>query len=323
MFVPIIQCALAGILLGSWTIFMRKSEPYQFENFFITFITLLSFLFILYCLVVTGLDDFVRQLRATSPSVRTWLVVGGIGWGIGQILFGYGINMLGMALGYAIMLGVSMVIGTFITMFLMGGIPPAAPKIVYIYASVGVIVSLLGIILSSWAGQMKSSKLAIKNFSAGLIVCVGSGTLGSLFALSYAAVTKKGEGFLPTWSAMAVIVFIYWLVQVVFLIVRIFQHKTWYLFSYDSRKYVLMPLLSALFFSLALVFNFMATDTVGISLSYPMMMGIQILAGNIWAVVLFKEWLHAPRRAVNMQYGGLFLLLIAALVIGKAMGYIS
>jgi L-rhamnose-H+ transport protein len=323
MFLPIFQCALAGILLGSWTIFMRRSEPLELENFSIAFVTFLSAFFILYCFVAIGAGKIITEIQSSSPQVKMWLAVGGAGWGIGQILFGYGISMLGLALGYAIMLGVSIVIGTFITMFLMGGIPAAAPKIVYIYASLGVLISLAGIVLSGWAGQMKSDKLKIENFRPGLLVCIGSGLTGSCFALSYAAVTKQGEGFLSTWPATAAIVAIYCLVQVIYLGARISQKKNWALFSSDKSKYILMPVISALCFSSALVFNFKATENVGISLSYPMMMGIQILAGNIWAAVLFKEWLNVPRRAVNVQYAGLFLLLIAAFLVGKAMGYIS
>lgn len=323
MLLPIILCALSGILLGSWTIFMRKSEPHQFENFFIVFVTILSFLFIAYCIFFTGIRQFNQEIHNASVQAWFWIALGGIGWGIGQILFGYGITMLGLALGYAIMIGVSMLIGTFVTMFFMGGIPQTAPRIVYLYATLGVVISLGGVILSAWAGQIKSSKLKIKNFPKGLLVCVASGSIGSLFALSYAGATKKAPGFLTTWPTMAVIVFIYWFVQFIFLAGRIYKLKSWELFSRDTRKYFLLPFISAVFFALALVFNFEATDKVGISLAYPMMMGIQIFAGNVWSFVMFKEWIHAPKRAVNRQYLGLFLLLIASVLIGKAMGYIK
>ncbi|MFH1784386.1 MAG: L-rhamnose/proton symporter RhaT [bacterium] len=322
MLLPIAMCAVSGILLGSWTIFMRKSQPHQFENFFVVFVTILSACFIAYCVTTTGLGAFTQELLSASAAAWLWVALGGVGWGIGQILFGYGITMLGLALGYAIMIGVSMLMGTFVTMFLMGGIPESAPGAVYIYATIGVIISLVGIVLSAWAGKIKSSKLNINNFPAGLIVCISSGSVGSLFALSYAGATRKAPGFLTTWPAMAVIVFIYCLVQVTFFIYKIQRLKTWGLFSTDRRKYFLFPLISALMFSLALVFNFKATDIVGISLSYPMMMGIQIFVGNVWSFLLFKEWEHAPKRAVRTQYAGLLLLLVSSVLIGRAMGYI-
>ncbi len=335
MLFPIMICALSGIFFGSWTIFMRKSEPHQFENFFLVFITKVSLLFIFYCIVSAGIQKFGQEVCEAGTQAWFWMILGGVGWGVGQILFGYGITMLGMALGYAIMVGVSMFIGTFVTMFLMGGIPQTADERVYLYAIAGVATSIVGIVLSAWAGQIKSIKLIpqriqvpqrtqeTENFWKGLLVCVISGSLGSLFALAYAGATQKAPGFLTTWTAMAVIMFIYWLVQCAFLISRIYKLKSWHLFSSSTKKYFFYPLFSAIFFALALIFNFRATDIVGISLAYPMMMGVQILVGNIWSFFLFKEWKSAPQRAVNTQYVGLFLLLVASVLIGKAMGYIN
>ena len=88
----------------------------------------------------------------------------------------------------------------------------------------------------------------------------------------------------------------------------------------NLKSNILYPLLGGLIFWLAVVLHFASADKVGVALAYPLMMGIQILSGNLWSFLVFKEWRGAPRNARALQVLALVVLMVASILIGSAMG---
>jgi L-rhamnose-H+ transport protein len=55
----------------------------------------------------------------TSWLTLSKILVFGFGWGIGSVLFGLGIDRLGLGLGYGIILGLDSLIGTFLPLLVL------------------------------------------------------------------------------------------------------------------------------------------------------------------------------------------------------------
>jgi glucose uptake protein GlcU len=53
------------------------------------------------------------------------------------------------------------------------------------------------------------------------------------------------------------------------------------------------------------------------------MMGIQIFIGNLWSFLVFKEWEGVPKNARALQILALAVLVMASVLIGGSMGFVS
>lgn len=78
-------------------------------------------------------------------------------WGFGTIAFGQAVQMLGMALGTAIMMSVILVVGTLLPMLVDGSIGDGSQSVSLTLVGVGLGVAGLG--LSAWAGIVKEIEI--------------------------------------------------------------------------------------------------------------------------------------------------------------------
>lgn len=320
MSAPLVLAILSGVFFGSWSVLLVKAKDHKFENFFFVFVfTALAFVTVA-TLVLEGPRIF-GQIGAADLRSVVWGLVGGACWGLATLSFGYALTLVGLALGYAIILGLAMFVGTSVSMFLMAGLPAGVDSVAKIYAMVGVLVALIGTVLSSHAGYLKS-KVASgpgqrRNFGRGVLVCILSGFLSSFFALGYAGAHEQ----LSTWPSIFLLVLGFSLVQLPILGVRMTRRASWRAFK-NSRPNVIYPAAGALIFGLAVISHFASADKVGVALAYPLMMGIQIFIGNLWSFLVFKEWEGAPKNARALQVLALTVLVMASVLIGLSMGLV-
>ncbi len=319
MSAPLVLAVLSGIFFGSWSVGLKKARGCRFENFFLV-LSCTTFLSVsIAALALDGFGVFERAMAADLNSIA-WGVGGGACWGLATLSFGYALTLVGLALGYAIILGSGMFIGTSVSMFFMKGLPAGAGEAVQAYAMMGVFVALAGTILSSYAGHLRSKRMRYergrKDFRRGIPVCVLSGFLSSFFALGYAGAHEQ----LSTWPTIFLLVLGFSLVQIIWLGVRITRLASWEAYK-NLRHNVLYPMASGLIFGSAVVFHFASADEVGVALAYPLMMGVQILSGNLWSFLAFGEWRRAPGNARMIQILALALLVIASALIGRGMEF--
>lgn len=87
---------------------------------------------------------------ALPPSDFLAPVLFGAGWAVAQVLFGLSIARLGMALGYAIIVGLGALLGTLIPLFVRHGDIAASNRGLPIFA--GIAIMIVGIAAAAWAG---------------------------------------------------------------------------------------------------------------------------------------------------------------------------
>src|SRR5579862_1580847 len=97
---------LAGVLNGSFAAPMKRVTGWQWENTWLVFAA--SGLLVLPWIITSATVPNVAGVYATaSPSVLIKVLLFGLLWGVGATLFGLGINRVGMALGFALILGIT------------------------------------------------------------------------------------------------------------------------------------------------------------------------------------------------------------------------
>jgi L-rhamnose-H+ transport protein len=132
-----------------------------------------------------------QVLRAAPHSALIWCWIWGALWGFGGVTFGLTMRYLGMSLGMATVLGLTMVIGTLVPPIFHGTIGSLAASGAGWITFMGIGLALLGVIVVGRAGRIKERELTLDqaratiaefNFKRGVLVAVFSGIMSSCFA---------------------------------------------------------------------------------------------------------------------------------------------
>ncbi|HSW48744.1 MAG TPA: L-rhamnose/proton symporter RhaT, partial [Bryobacteraceae bacterium] len=108
----VLLAVLGGVLQGSFAFPMKRMESrWRWENTWLIYsiIGLIVFPCVLTYLTIPGW----REVYSVAPSSSLAVVaLFGLGWGVGSTLFGLGVSRVGMALAFAIVLGLTSSVGS-------------------------------------------------------------------------------------------------------------------------------------------------------------------------------------------------------------------
>ncbi len=143
---------LAGLMAGNCMLPLKFQHHWKWENTWAIFslVSLVVLPWALAFLLVTHLAQTYRALPLHALLTPALL---GCGWGIAQVLFGLSVKRLGLGLAYAIIVGLGAVLGTLVPLFLQHR-SQLNPSLLGIILT-GVAVMVLGIVLSTWGGQIR------------------------------------------------------------------------------------------------------------------------------------------------------------------------
>ena len=142
------------------------------------------------------------QVLAAAPhATLVWCWFWGILWGFGGLTYGLAMRYLGMSLGMAIILGLTMVIGTLGPPLFHGTLAALASSGTGWITFAGIVLAMGGVIIVAHAGRLKERELSSRsaavtpaaapepgsaiaeyNFPRGIVVALFSGVMSSCFA---------------------------------------------------------------------------------------------------------------------------------------------
>lgn len=170
------------------------------------------------------------HVLATSPrsAVGYALLMGAL-WGVGGLTFGLAVRYLGIALGYAIALGLCTAFGTLIPPIYTGEIAGIAHSHAGQVVLAGIGVCLFAVAVNGFAGWSKeheitpAEKIEIgeSEFSLwkGLLIAIGAGIMSSFFAFGLKAGAPIGDvakaelmrsGHMPLWQNLPILIVVLW-----------------------------------------------------------------------------------------------------------------
>jgi L-rhamnose-H+ transport protein len=182
----------AGACQGSFMLPTKWIRGWAWENYWLVFATTayLACPWILAALTIPRLFDVYA-----GAGLRSLLAVAvyGTGWGFGALTFGLAVEALGLALGFAVILGVAATAGTVVPLLVE---PPHGFSFlqgVLTSASLGVMVA--GVAVCSLSGRWKEGQ-GEKSYRRGLVIAIASGLLSACGNLGFAfgsEITRRAE----------------------------------------------------------------------------------------------------------------------------------
>src|SRR5580692_7619152 len=102
---------LAGILQGSFAAPMKRMSGWQWENSWLLF-ALSGLIVFPWIINFATVPNVTSVYSGATLSTLAKVFVFGLLWGVGATLFGLGISRVGMALGFALVLGITASFGS-------------------------------------------------------------------------------------------------------------------------------------------------------------------------------------------------------------------
>lgn len=201
----------AAVCGGIFAIPIKFRRRFELENLYViaASITMIAVPFLLAPIVLPHWTDAIAQ-----PGLAViWRGLGfGFAWGIGAITFGYSISMVGLSLGYAVIMGINTAVGSILPFVLQSQESLFQPSGIYVL--LGIAGCVLGVAICGIAGQMRARSIqepapilgATRNsavpaygakpprhrFVLGLLLCIVSGVLSACANLGFAFTSAVG-----------------------------------------------------------------------------------------------------------------------------------
>src|SRR4029077_15585800 len=102
---------LAALLNGSFAAPIKRMSGWQWENSWLLF-AFSGLLVFPWIVTFATVPDLMNVFRGASLATLIRVVLFGVAWGTGATLFGLGISRVGMALGFALILGITASFGS-------------------------------------------------------------------------------------------------------------------------------------------------------------------------------------------------------------------
>lgn len=324
----------AGVFQGTFLLPMKYIRRWEWENSWLGFSSA-AYLLFPWALALITVPHLKSALLATDSAAiwRTFLF--GLGWGLGALLMGLGVDCVGLALGFAVVLGLAASAGTLIPLLVL------APERLHQPGGglviLGLVIMLLGISVCCWAGQTKEAYLLgsggkgqtapRKSYSLGLGLCILSGVLSScgnlgfafgsairVSAFSHGAREEFASNLL--WAVITVPLFVCNAAYCFYLLLR---RKTLgnFCLSGNTRSYVLVAAMGFLWLGGMVLYGIGANQLgrLGPSLSWSILVSSIVLVANVWGIWT-GEWRGSGRKPMRIMVAGLALLIVAIFTIG-------
>ncbi|MCL5096494.1 MAG: hypothetical protein M1608_02960 [Candidatus Omnitrophica bacterium] len=322
----------AGIFQGSFMLPMKFTRKWAWENTWLVFSST-AYLICPWVLAWLTLPKLGSIYAATSYHSLALIGMFGVGWGLGALTFGLGVNILGLALGFTVILGLAATAGALIPMAVLS--PDKLTQFQGLLTILALVLVLIGIGLCSWAGKGRDSAPAStadkprSSYVLGLVICVASGLLSSSGNLGYAfgdEVIKRAieQGARESMAGNSL-----WALITLPLFLCNAGYSVWLLGKRGTGKLFISPqtglhwLLGASMGALWIAgFACYAPGarqlgSLGSSVGWAIMMSAMVITANLCGL-LTGEWKGAGRRAQRQLAAGVAVLVLAICVVGYA-----
>jgi L-rhamnose-H+ transport protein len=333
----ILVAVAAGVIQGSFTLPMKYTGKWKWENTWGMW-SVWALLILPWAIAYATVPHLADVFRSVSPASLASAFAIGLCWGIGAITFGMGVHYVGIALGFAIIMGLSVALGSLIPLFMQ---PEKVLSSAGLLIIGGVALMMVGIAVGARAGLLKDKAMARsakgvtspedKPMLKGLIICVVAGACGALINIALvvgAPIQAAAErmalnvGADPTFAPNAIwcislsggfiVNFGYcgWLMR---------TNGTWRCFRAEKGgiNWVHTAAMGLMWMGTFAIYGICTAKTgkLGPSIVFPLFIGMAVITGNLWGL-LTGEWKGSGSKPLQQMALSVFILLAGMGVIG-------
>lgn len=328
---------LGGFASGSFYIPYRKLKGWSWESGWIVG-GIASWILAPWVFGWLTVSELSGSISAADSQTIFYTILFGVLWGFGGLTYGLTMRYLGVSLGVAVALGFCAAFGTLIPPVWEGRLGELLASPSGQATLLGVLVCLIGIGVSGWAGILKERELdpaqqkaAVKEFDLrkGLLVGTFCGIMSACFAFGLTAGKPIADaavdyGTDPLWKNNAILP--------VLLIGGFLTNFVWCMIlnrrnrSFGDYTNSAAPLknnygwaaVAGVTWYFQFFFYGMGQSKLGKTLdfaSWTLHMAFIITVGTLWGLY-YKEWKGVSDKTLRWLYAGLGLIIFSTMLIG-------
>ena len=315
-----------GLFQGSFMFPSKFMKGWEWENYWLVFAAT-AYLLCPWAVALATVPRLAEIYSGVSARAFGSAALFGAGWGLGALTFGLGVNAVGLALGFAVIVGVAAVAGMLIPLI---AAPAAVSGRQFGLALAAAAVMLAGVAVCSLAGRWRDTGGAgSRGYARGLALCVASGLLSACGNLGFAfgtEVLRRAEslGVLPQYATTALwtlLTFPLFLCNAGYAVHLLVRNRTM-----GRYRHVSAGKLAALAVSMGLMwmagmtlYGMGATKLgpLGSSVGFAILMSTMVLVANALGLAT-GEWSEAPPAARRQLWAGIGTLVGAIVLLGYA-----
>jgi len=321
---------LAGVLNGSFATPTKYVKSWKWENIWSVWAVMGMVVFPWIAVWLT-IPNAWSVFQAAGLRVLLLMVVFGVGFGLAQIFFGLGIAAIGIALNFAIAIGLATALGSLVPLLALQRQKIFTPQGHMIFLGVGLVI--IGIVGCALAGGMKEKQLAAAggrpkestavkmSFKAGIFICIlaGIGSPFTNFGLAFGkplidAAVAQGAG--PSsqanviWAPLNTAALIPYLIYCAYLWKK---NGTTNLFRAPGTglNWIFGAVMGLFWFGSTVIYGGVSARLaeMGPILGWPLFMSSIIITSNVWGFVT-GEWKSAGQKALTTMLIAIFFLIL-------------
>ena len=316
----------AGVFQGSFMFPAKWMKGWEWENYWLIFATV-AYLISPWALAVATVPRLAEVYAGTSAGTVTAIAAFGVAWGIGALTFGLGVSAVGLALGFAVILGIAASAGAVIPLLVEP--PPHITAAQIGLTAAAIVLMLAGVAVCSFAGRWKEKDFVSRSYLTGILICVASGLLSACGNLGFAfgshIATRAQQLGAPSewagnavWALLAMPLFLCNAGYSLLLLTRRGTVRC-YRSPGSGRRLLFGLLMGTMWMAGMSLYGVGARrmGSLGVSLGWAILMSSMVLVANLLGL-LSGEWRGAPPGSRRRLFQGLSLLLIAIAALGYA-----
>jgi L-rhamnose-H+ transport protein len=331
LWIGVLLTLAAGLLSGNCMLPMKFAQRWPWESTWLVF-TLVSLLILPWMLAIAEVKNVYAVYRALPAIAFLAPLAFGAGWGVAQVLFGLSIARLGLALGYAIIIGLGALLGTLVPLFVNHREVVGTARGLLIVS--GVAIMVLGIIVSARAGLVRERTVTVTThgtrYALALGIAVLCGLLAPMLNYAFAFGHSIAEGAVRQGTSPEAAGYAVWPVALLGGLVPnaayplwlLNRNRTWKSFRERWSPDVWFGCLMGFFWMGAMAIYGVSSVYLGVlgtSVGWALFQIFMIMTANV-SGVLTGEWRSAPAPARRGLWAGLALLALATAVIAAGNG---
>ena len=325
MLTGLLLVLVAGIFQGTFVFPLTMTKKWHWENGWFTF-SLLGMLLLNWLLAAIFIPDIIGIVASCPPSVLTVTMLFGFCWGCGSVLFGIGMQRLGLSLGYPIIMGLIASMGALIPLALLS--PAGFLSLKGVLLIVSAIIVWTGITVCAKANSLKQKETTDekkqKN-SGALMIAVAAGILsclpnvGASFGVPLTEAAKAaGASDLMAGNAVWTVFFtVGFIPNAAYTIYLATKNKSFGLFrNHTASNAGWCLLMSILWIGSFYIYGAGASGmgNWGLIFGWPLFIAISIITGNLCGY-LKGEWKTADAKARKLLNAGMWIIFAAIVVL--------
>jgi L-rhamnose-H+ transport protein len=324
----IVLAVAAGLMVGNCMLPLNYLHKWRWENAWIIF-TLVALVLVPWTLAFLRVPNLLSVYSSVTSASFMIPFLFGAGWGVAQVLFGLAVIRAGMALSFAITIGLSAALGSLVPILLRH--PQALVTGRGLVLLLGQLLMVTGVVVCCWAGRRRereqkadAATTTAKSYVAGVSLAALAGLLAPM--LNYALAfgdnliheallqhTLRADAPYAVWpialagGAMPNILYPLWLLQ---------RNKTWVNFRPVWPEITLGMIMGLLWMGSVAIYGTATTllGVLGASIGWSIYQICIIVMANVSGWIA-GEWKGVGQGSKINLWSGLLLLAFATVAI--------